>query len=153
MVYSGCSTSNSKTQNYRYDVSGRLVETPKMYQADTILYDRAGNEVFHKEWAPVPEAAAHFRDRASFYSADGKLRASETRDIASGDPMAAGIYTRVFEEFRYDALGRRIWSRSRNWCERDPEDWEGLCRQSKVRRMVWDGDDESYEIQMPDPED
>ena len=150
MTYPGYNTTTTKTQGYTYqNGTGRLVETPKSGQTDTIKYDGAGNEIFHRDNSTNGDASSYHRDRASFYSADGQLRAAETRYIGTGNITAEGIFTRVFEEFRYDALGRRIWSRSRNWCHRDPQGWEGVCRQSKLRRMVWDGDEELYEIQMP----
>jgi RHS repeat-associated protein len=52
----------------------------------------------------------------------------------------------TFEEYRYDALGRRIWLRSRRFCEKT-DDFE--CKLSFMRRTVWDGNAELYEIQMP----
>jgi hypothetical protein len=57
-------------------------------------------------------------------------------------------YTSAFEEYRYDALGRRVMVRSRRNCVY-VQDLPGLCRLSTVRRTVWDGDHEFYEIQMP----
>jgi hypothetical protein len=59
------------------------------------------------------------------------------------------FFTGAFEEYRYDALGRRVWVRARRLCEQDPQGFEPECRLSKVRRVVWDGDEELYEIQMP----
>lgn len=56
-------------------------------------------------------------------------------------------YYATFEEYRYDALGRRVLVRARRWCEND--DFAAMCRLDKVRRIVWDGDRELYEIQMP----
>jgi RHS repeat-associated protein len=49
----------------------------------------------------------------------------------------------AFEEYRYDALGRRVWVRSR------PE-WAcaGNCS-AAVRRTIWDGDQILYEIRAP----
>ena len=48
----------------------------------------------------------------------------------------------VFEEYRYDALGRRILLRARRTCT-------GKC-QSIIQRFVWDGDRLLYETRYPD---
>ena len=55
------------------------------------------------------------------------------------------------EDYRYDALGRRVWVRAQRWC-----DDYGLgrfesteCRSGLLRRIVWDGDQELAEVQMP----
>lgn len=136
------SASNS-TYGYESGV-GRLVT----FQQDTIKYDGAGNEIFRTA-QPSSSSPRSLRDVASYYSADGKLRAVDSRSLASDDPMAASFFTRVFEEYRYDALGRRVLARSRRSCDADPENFEAECRQSTIRRFAWDGDEEFYEIQMP----
>jgi RHS repeat-associated protein len=57
----------------------------------------------------------------------------------------------VFEEYRYDALGRRVLVRSRRKCQNINDDIGGSeCQVGMVRRTVWDGTQEFYEIQMPD---
>ncbi|HEX5387138.1 MAG TPA: RHS repeat-associated core domain-containing protein [Gemmatimonadales bacterium] len=53
--------------------------------------------------------------------------------------------TAAFEEYRYDALGRRVWRRSRY---RDLECMPEGCRPDLVR-YVWDGDQLLGEIQVP----
>ena len=85
-------------------------------------------------------------ERVSFYGADGKLRADDHRALPDDFKK---LYSAVFEEYRYDALGRRTWVRSRSWCEGHTEN-NALCRLGKIRRAVWDGSSELYEIQMPD---
>lgn len=87
-------------------------------------------------------------DRASYYGADGLLRAADSRSLGSPGRFF-GFYRTVFEEYRYDALGRRVWVRARRWCENDPEQFSAACRIGKIRRIVWDGSQELYEIQMP----
>jgi RHS repeat-associated protein len=55
----------------------------------------------------------------------------------------------VFEEYRYDALGRRVLVEARRECPA----WVAYkveCSTSFVRRTVWAGSQELYEIQMPD---
>jgi RHS repeat-associated protein len=105
---------------------------------DSIYYDADGNTEFNTKHGD--EGA----ERVSFYAADGTLMAAELR--LSAGPEGSLLHN-VFEDYRYDALGRRVWTRARRWCHADP--WEGFCRISKVRRTVWDGSREFYEIQMP----
>lgn len=60
-------------------------------------------------------------------------------------------YRTVFEEYWYDALGRRVLVRITRACD-------GLnvvrheCIMDLVRRTVWDGDQELWEVQMPTDE-
>ncbi|HST63054.1 MAG TPA: RHS repeat-associated core domain-containing protein, partial [Longimicrobium sp.] len=63
---------------------------------------------------------------------------------ASPDGMSN--YRRAFEEYRYDALGRRVLTRARRECH---QMFSGYCELGWVRRTVWDGDRELYEIQAP----
>ncbi|HEY0017785.1 MAG TPA: RHS repeat-associated core domain-containing protein [Longimicrobium sp.] len=128
------SETHSRGDAYRYQAgTGRLRAT-----RDTLFYDADGNTEFNTRH----QAAGS--ERASYYAADGTLVAADQRTSAGGE--GTPLHT-VFEEYRYDALGRRVWTRARRWCE--TETWAGLCRISRVRRTVWDGDREFYEIQMP----
>jgi hypothetical protein len=86
-------------------------------------------------------------DRASYYDAAGRLRAVDARTAVLGEFFPD--YTCAFEEYRYDALGGSVWVRARRTCEQQDRDFEGACKLSKIRRTVWDGDQELYEIQMP----
>jgi RHS repeat-associated protein len=54
----------------------------------------------------------------------------------------------TYEEYRLDALGRRVLVRADKSCEYYVDD--RICSMSSVRRTVWAGDRELYEIQMPD---
>lgn len=71
----------------------------------------------------------------NYYGADGRLRASDRRTATASSP---------FEEFRYDALGRRILRRVRStgcsqWC--DPS--------NVINRFLWDGNHLLAELQYP----
>jgi RHS repeat-associated protein len=79
------------------------------------------------------------------------LRAVDSRYRGGTLPPNSGSwhYRSAFDEYRYDALGRRVLVRSRRDCHYDPEALEGECRISKIRRTVWDGSQELWEIQMP----
>jgi len=133
--------------------TGRLAEVihhinlPSV-QTDTLKYDSAGNIIFHTQLSGG--AGGMFEDRASYYASDGKLRAADyrTAPIPSSYDLPV-FYKSAFEEYRYDALGRRVMVRVRRWCDNDPTD-RYECRLNKITRTVWDGDQELYEIQMPD---
>jgi len=89
-----------------------------------------------------------------WFGADGKLRISDHRTCLVFDDSAGasqcdserlplGNQRSAFEEYRYDALGRRVLVRSRQavFC--------GLNCQNLVRRTIWDGDQVLAEIQAP----
>jgi RHS repeat-associated protein len=88
-----------------------------------------------------------------YYGADGKLRLVDRRTcLVFGDVspptcdtgrLPLGNQRSAFEEYRYDALGRRVLVRSRQ---------AYLCAQNcqnVVRRTIWDGDQVLAEIQAP----
>jgi hypothetical protein len=87
-------------------------------------------------------------DRAAYYDALGRERAVDQRFGAAG---LFGTFLRplnfTFEEFRYDALGRRVLARTRRFCQNVPTSFE--CAVETIRRTVWDGAQELAEIQMP----
>jgi RHS repeat-associated protein len=114
-------------------------------QADTAMYDPAGNTVFTTAlWWVIGQT---IEDRASYYAADGKLFAADYRWL--NDNLGTDYWATTFEEYRYDALGRRVWLRSRRFSQANGNAriFEGSL--SFVRRTVWDGNAELYEIQMP----
>jgi RHS repeat-associated protein len=90
--------------------------------------------------APNVMSVERFDDETiSYYGADDRLRIFN-RQIGHGTSFAGG----VFEEYRYDALGRRVLVRSRatSPCE-DPQ-----CN-SYIERTAWDGDQVVLEIRAP----
>ena len=118
-------------------------------RTDTIMYDAAGN--LHATVTVDGGKTEQYQDRVSYYSVDGKLVAADARSVAMGTTTLQG-HT-AFEEYRYDALGRRIWVRPRRWCD-DAQGAGGgpdavACQVSSVRRTVWDGNQELAEIEMP----
>ena len=125
-------------------VSGRLVRVNNGSQAgdrDTLYYDAAGNRVFQTR-----SGRGAGLDRASFYAADGRLRAVDARTV--GDLQALStVETITFEEYRYDALGRRVRTRTRSWC--DGTNNNAACSFDYVRRTIWDGAHTLGQIQMP----
>ena len=139
------------TRSARYiSATDRLKgETLDGGRTDTLMYDAAGN--LHAMVTVNGGSPEQYQDRVSYYSVDGKLVAADARSVAFGGTALAG-HT-AFEEYRYDALGRRIWTRARRWCD-DTQGAGGgpdavACQVSSVRRTVWDGSHELAEIEMP----
>lgn len=138
-------------QNLYESGTGRLLRSSSG-RIDTTAYDAAGNVIF--TWQPLrPAQNTLMSDRYSYYDAEGRLRAADHRRAPALEPGST-VLTTVFEEYRYDALGRRVLVRSRRFCRQNlvqsgrQEDDE--CKISFVRRTVWDGEQELYEIQMPE---
>jgi RHS repeat-associated protein len=121
-------------------LTGRLLSSAQGNHSDQFVYDSAGNTVF--QWGA--DTQQHYSDLASYYGADGKLRTVDRRNLTG---IADG--KSVWEEYRYDALGRRVWVRTLNWCSSVSY---GACSLNLVRRTVWDGDQALYEIQMQESE-
>ncbi|HVP40161.1 MAG TPA: RHS repeat-associated core domain-containing protein, partial [Candidatus Saccharimonadales bacterium] len=106
------------------------------------LYDQAGNVGRTAGWEPYWAAdhwAVRLNNAVNYYDAEDRLRVVN-RHIGIGQlsETAGG----VLEEYRYDALGRRVLVRSR--CTANGL-VEPLCR-GYLERTVWDGDQVLYEI-------
>lgn len=115
------------------------------------VYDEAGNEhlagrsrtgsaceVFH----PCNGAWKSFRTPevvANYYSADQKLRVSDRETL---DPKRPG----GLEEYRYDALGRRVLRRYRGDGLSQSEGGSVYAYDAPLVRYVYDGDQILYEI-------
>ena len=87
---------------------------------------------------PPDSSASTFRPLTG---RSGTTRGAITSDSASYDPTSN--QRSAFEEYRYDALGRRVLMRARQ---------EYGCAQNcqnVVRRTIWDGDQVLAEIQAP----
>lgn len=130
--------------SYYHNGTGRIDSTLDAGGKHGFVYDSAGNTVFLYQKAIPPR----MDDRASWYDAAGVLRAAEWRAAYQGSSEWA--WTDRFEEYRYDALGRRVLVMSR-WNCFFGADSVGYanCNQSRVRRIVWEGPRELWEIQMP----
>ncbi len=115
-----------------YTTKGRLNAHTVAGAQTTYSYDASGNSYFERTTSGANVPA----ERAAYYGPDEKLVATDTR----------GTGHRVFEEYRYDALGRRVWVRSWTTCE--PTNAID-CVTPYVRRVIWDGAQELAEIQVP----
>ena len=119
-----------------YDGSLRLTQrTSGSGGTTTYSYDASGNETFNARVAPGQNQGTS-EERASYYSGHDKLLAADHRLLA----------LRTLEEYRYDALGRRVWVR--RWTECAPLNTIE-CITSATRRTIWDGNQELAEIQAP----
>ena len=139
--------------NFQYEIgTGRLLKTRAfdagnvMPLSDTSTYDFAGNlhllrrrTYYQEEVSGQHTTVSHNEVSRHYYRADGKLAMSDKRsdyqNIATND-----AYAGAFEDYRYDALGRRILRRTRM----DPN-CQSVCS-SFIERIVWDGDQILHEI-------
>jgi len=150
----GSTTDSSSTNrlNYYAAGTGRLnsVDDYVKSNVDTLVYDSAGST--KQMWQKLVGRGG-LENRLTYYGADGSARAADYRRF-DGDPTISPNPNRfVFEEYRYDAYGRRVWVRARRDCDGmnpspDPRP-RGECRTDLVRRTVWDGFQELVEIQQP----
>jgi RHS repeat-associated protein len=146
-------TTGHRTAHYD-QVSGRLVaDSLDGSRRDTLLYDDAGNQ--HAMLTTNAGNPVQYNERVSYYGVDGRLAAADAR--AAGNPGTGIVGHAAFEEYRYDALGRRIMARARRWCEDESGSGhngdEAGCDLSTIRRTVWSGSSELAEIQMPAADD
>lgn len=127
--------------------AGRLVNWWKpgntAFDFDSLqqVHDPAGNIYWYNTFVtsgsnPVKEVATHH-----YYGADQKLMVSQrlTWNLSPG----------VFEEYRYDALGRRILLRARRDSTCAGQSQTNSACYSTIERTVWDGDQVLYEIRYP----
>jgi RHS repeat-associated protein len=132
---------------YRADSTGRLLLRISNGEHDSLTYNEAGDVEFEYDTRIAGTRTPH--DRAQFYGADGKLRAVDDRVATASNHLYAGGAYYTFEEYRYDALGRRVLTRSRRYCDMTRTDHRLPCLISFLRRTIWDGSSELDEVQMP----
>ena len=105
-------------------------------------YDLSGNVKQTWGWERKQPNVTTYDETRSYYSADEKL-AAFNRHIGQGPASEPGG---VFEQYRYDALGRRVFVRSRLTTDCAATNG-GAC--GYVERTVWDGSQILYEIRAP----
>ena len=140
----------------------------------TIGYDAAGNQTgtTYNSWVdttppmavPPMWGLSSFATTSNHFAADGHMMYSSrstSEDVDRTDKYHLALYgytalvsdpslgRGVYEEYRYDALGRRIWV----WSHRNPYCKAGdSFRTSEcygaIQRTVWDGDQILYEIRQ-----
>ena len=148
--YSGGAGGDMVAYTYGYG-TGRLATAATNYMGrlDSTYYDRSGN-IMYENGAPPGYAGNVVHgatwDKTSYYGSDGKLHAADHRNFL---PTGASTLDAVFEEYRYDALGRRVLVYTHHFCSGNVGDDNFLCGPLWVKRTVWDGMAELGEIQMP----
>jgi len=119
-----------------------------LVRADSLLYDASGNVIFSWTIGQATGRQVVREDRAMFYAADGRLRVVDHRTATVGGPTGPDVpITLDFDEHRYDALGRRVLTRTQRECVITTPSL--VCGVSTIRRTVWDGSQELVEIQQP----
>ncbi len=135
-----------QTLSYTYQAAtARLLSMTQSYPGTTnwnFAYDPSGNTRFEAKGgiAGVPTI-----QRASLYDAQNQLRIVDLWTGFAGWLPAQPTHHFV-DEFRYDALGRRVWNRMQAICWASTD---GRCASPYVRRVIWDGWQILGEIQAP----
>ncbi|HYW10028.1 MAG TPA: DUF4951 domain-containing protein [Longimicrobium sp.] len=159
-MYSGDGTGRLRA-THTFDPSRNSVSGPysesTLTALDTTIYDGAGNRVRYNSSAEIrrdevgPGVTESLRLNEAtryYYDAVGQLRATDRRRCIArpiggryqcvGWEPAPGRDPGVYEEYRYDALGRRVMVGTRpqeNQCQAGND----VCTASLVT-TVWDGD-------------
>jgi RHS repeat-associated protein len=155
-------TSGPKIPEYTPN-TGRVFRTTTPYAVDTVRYDASGNTYVqqHRDFT-VPGGGlggvtqGEQTERVMYYNAADQLVAVDAR-IGSAPGWSNYLhFLLTFDSYRYDALGRRVLSRSQRQCPTDNQgvsqaaDFFVECNLGYVLRTVWDGSKELYEVRMPD---
>ena len=158
LTYSGRTNWRSQTdsgpRSRTYEAgTGRLKTiVTTAVDVDSLFYDASGNVVFSTRQA-FPNALENppVEDLASFYDAAERLRVVDHRRSEAFRTGPRERYPIVFEfeEFRYDALGRRVLNRARRSCNPFNDLFEDACGLSFIKRVLWDGSQQAMEIQQP----
>jgi len=157
--YPYLSYGNSYEHSYDANAGGRLyastetwfVSPPSGWEPGwvTVGYDAHGNAISKESEQPewnedgmggVEQWGAHSSTGQGFYAADGKLIYYQaTREPASGNPWGA------WEEYWYDALGRRVLRRSR---QDSPICTDSNRCYSAIERYIWSGEQILWETRQ-----
>lgn len=129
---------DNKTMTYETG-SGRLLSAGA--PQDLYRYDLAGNNYFYQHQTNT--SVGTMERGARYYAADDRLAASDVE--TSFSCYQNSCYKTFFEEYWYDALGRRVLRRSRAAVSCPSQN---NCR-SVIQRTVWDGNEILYETQYP----
>jgi RHS repeat-associated protein len=154
-------------ERYRYQAgTARLLERVSGAEVSGSAYDRAGNQVAagsrriiqapYDRPVGVNSVSLLTRTR-SYFGADDRLRVLDRKaclvygaeGCAYRNEMPPVSERGAFEEHRYDALGRRVLTRTRQ--EHICHNAQGIMRDciQSVVRTVWDGDQMLYEVSAP----
>ncbi|MDB4906771.1 MAG: hypothetical protein JWO05_1555 [Gemmatimonadetes bacterium] len=119
-------------------------QTVHDFDKSVLDYDHAGQTIWtgqqtYTRAGPDSVILASYYLTRQYYNAAGQLAAVSR----SGDKQSRATRP-VFEEYRYDALGRRVLVRSRG----DSTVSDTIAR-SAIERYIWDGSNILYESRQP----
>ena len=139
-----------------YDASsGRVLSHWARDNTEFYDHDASGNRTFTYATSTAFGGSGLNLERANYFDAAGLLRATEMHGVGNYtyiDPTSRG-YNRVFEEYGYDAFGRRVWVRTRRECYEANFSPFYFCGVSTLRRVIWDRQVQLGEIQQPGQSD
>jgi len=140
----------AQTQYFYETGTGRMLRSKDSSSVKMQSYDAAGNLQFaYTDSLHTTTSYYAVSDRYTYYGADGAIRAADARSDSTKLSNTSAPYKKlatVFEEYRYDAFGRRVAVRARKHCAAG---MGTLCQVGTIRRTVWDGSQELHEITMP----
>jgi len=115
-------------------------------------YDLAGNQILAAQARFVPDKTGHVQvpietDAQFAYDANGRMRFYTERPVAHPGVEVFPEEEYSDQETRYDALGRRVWVKTRHIPTIPAAECGEFC---SVERFVWDGDQLLAEFRMPD---
>jgi RHS repeat-associated protein len=147
--------------NYQYQSStGRLLamqqQNSQVSDGDNTTFDRSGNTRLLQRVQSVYSKYGMERvvseETMNYYGADERLRIIDRRTNAPVDTVPSS-YRGAYEEFRYDALGRRVATLSKR--DSSTLGTAYFYIPPIIERYVWDGDQLLYEthyISETDPD-
>ena len=149
---SGCSSSqgDSTVRVNRFDRAGNIQFTTAAWrhQASGTCYGYWFDE-YQRAWPTRTDSygsdSAHVHS-ARYYDANARLRVVDARMQGNGR-LGLSADPPGYEEYRYDALGRRILRRARHTGTNGMPADSALL--DLVQRFIWDGDHLVAEIQAP----
>jgi RHS repeat-associated protein len=129
-------------------IAGKATSPKYQYDTSFSRYDRAGNRYWQDNRRPSNLSSQDLT--YSYLGADQKPRVVERITFGQEHYTDAGVW----EEYRYDALGRRVLLRARlDSTKANCGPNNALCgpvnRNSYIERTIWDGDAVLYEIRAP----
>ena len=115
-------------------------------------YDLAGNQILTAQARFVPDKTGHVQvpietDAQFAYDANGRMRFYTERPQPHPGVEVFPEEEYSDQETRYDALGRRVWVKTRHIPTIPGATCGEFC---SVERFVWDGDQLLAEFRMPD---
>jgi len=141
----GAQATDNYTYTYQAKTSRLLSATGNTaggQYGEGATFDTAGNRgVF------ISHDGSFYDEQMSYYAADNQLRALDHRRCNTpGAGQTCGGLGGTFEEYRYDAFGRRILVRSNRQTICALSSGQAGGCQSEIKAVIWDGNQDLYEL-------